>query len=56
MDKKYSGPKEHIRLLFYREVCHGFMVQQETKLCGLEYQRRRVYNIECAKQCGFTSF
>jgi hypothetical protein len=56
MDRKYSGPEEHIRLLFYLEVFHGFLVQQETKLCGLEYHRSRVYIIECAKQCGFISF
>jgi hypothetical protein len=32
---------------FYLGVCHGFLVQQETKLCGLEYRRRRIYSIEC---------
>jgi hypothetical protein len=26
----------HIGLLFYLGVYHGFLVQQETKLCGLE--------------------
>jgi hypothetical protein len=59
LSKEYSGPEEHIRLLFYLGVFHGFLVQQETKLCGLEYRRSRVYSIECgksAKQCGFTSF
>jgi hypothetical protein len=35
---------------------HGFLVQQKTNLCGLEYHRNRVYIIECAKQCGFISF
>jgi hypothetical protein len=54
MDRKYSGSEEHIRLLFYYEVCHGFLVQQETKPCALEYHRSIVYNIKCAKQCGFT--
>jgi hypothetical protein len=49
LSREYSGPEEHIRLLFYREVFHGFLVQQETKLCGLEYHRSRVYSIECAK-------
>jgi hypothetical protein len=56
MDRKYSGPEEHIWLLFYREVFHGFLVQQETKPCGLEYHRSRVYIIEYAKQCGFINF
>jgi hypothetical protein len=56
LSREYSGPEEHIRLLSYREVFHGFLMQQETKLCGLEYHRSRVYSIECAKQCGFTSF
>ena len=56
MDRKYSGSEEHIQLLFYCEVFHGFLVQHEAKICGLEYHRRRVYNIECAKQCGFKKF
>ena len=55
MDRKYIGLEEHVRLLFYLGVCHGFLVQQETKLYGFEYRRSRVYSIECAKQCGFTS-
>jgi hypothetical protein len=56
MDRKYSGPDEHIRLLFYHEVCHSFLVQQETKPHGLEYHRSKVYIIEYAKQCGFINF
>jgi hypothetical protein len=56
IEQKYSGPEEHIWLMLYRKVCHGFLIQQETKLCDLEYHRGRVYSIECAKQCGFTSF
>jgi hypothetical protein len=43
LSRKYSGPKEHIQLKFYREVFHGFLMQQKTKLCGLEYHRGRVY-------------
>lgn len=39
--------EEHIRLLFYLGVSHGFLVQQETNLCGLEYCRSKVYSIEC---------
>jgi hypothetical protein len=42
-----SGREEHTRLLFYLGVCHGFLVQQETELCGLEYRRSRVYSVEC---------
>jgi hypothetical protein len=53
MDRKYSGIEEHIQLLFCREVFHGFLVQQKTKLSGLEYHRSRVYIIECVKQCDF---
>jgi hypothetical protein len=45
--KEHSGLKEHIWLLFYLGVCHGFLVQQETELCGLEYRRSRVYSVEC---------
>jgi hypothetical protein len=56
LSREYSGPKEHIQLLSYREDCHDFLMQQETKLCGLEYHRSRVCSIECAKQYGFTSF
>jgi hypothetical protein len=29
---------------------------KKTKLCGLEYHRSKVYNIECVRQCGFASF
>jgi hypothetical protein len=47
LGREHSGPKEHIRLLFYIGVCHGFLVQQETELYGLEYCRSRVYSIEC---------
>jgi hypothetical protein len=56
MDRKYNGPKEHIWLSLYLEFFHGFLVQWETKLCGLEYHRSRVYSIECVKQCGFIRF
>jgi hypothetical protein len=44
---KENTPKEHIWLLFYRGICHGFLVQHETKLCGFEYRRSRVYSVEC---------
>jgi hypothetical protein len=27
LGKECSGPKEHILLLFYFGICHGFMVQ-----------------------------
>jgi hypothetical protein len=47
LGREYSGLEENIRLLFFLGVCHGFLVQQETKLCGLEYHRSRVYSIEC---------
>jgi hypothetical protein len=47
LGRERSGPEEHIRLLFYLGVCHGFLVQQETKLCGFEYRRSRVYSVEC---------
>jgi hypothetical protein len=30
LGREHSGPEEHIRLLFYLGVCHGFLVQQET--------------------------
>ena len=56
LSRKYSEPEEQIWLIFYYEVCHGFLMQQETKLCSLDYHRGIVYSIECAKQCGFTSF
>jgi hypothetical protein len=29
--KEYSGPEEHIQLLFYLGVFHGFLVQQVNK-------------------------
>jgi hypothetical protein len=47
LNKEYNGQEEHIQLLFDLGVCHGFLMQQETKLCGLEYRRNRVYSIEC---------
>jgi hypothetical protein len=47
LGKEHSGPEEHIRLLFYIGVFHGFLVQQETELCGFEYRRSRVYSVEC---------
>jgi hypothetical protein len=51
---KYNGPEEHILLMFHLEVFLGFVIQQETKLCGLEvHQRQSIYNSEYAKQCGF---
>jgi hypothetical protein len=56
LSREYSGLEEHIWLLFYREGCHGFLVQPETKLCGLEYHRSRVYIIECVKPCSFIKF
>jgi hypothetical protein len=37
--KEHSGPKEHIQLFFYLGVCHGFLVQQVTDLCGFEYRK-----------------
>jgi hypothetical protein len=49
MDRKYSGPEEHIRLLSYPEDCHDFLMEQETKLCSLEYHRSRVCNIKSVK-------
>jgi hypothetical protein len=55
MDRKYNGSEEHIRLLSHHEDCHDFPMQQETKLCSLEYHRSRVCNIKCAKQYGFRS-
>jgi hypothetical protein len=43
-------------LMFYLEVFQGFLIQQETKLCGLEvHQRQSIYSSEYAKQCGFTN-
>jgi hypothetical protein len=54
LSREYSGPEEHIRLLSCYEVCHGFLMQQETKLGGLEYHRSMVCSIECEKQYGFT--
>jgi hypothetical protein len=45
--KEYSGPEEHIWLLFYLGVFHDFLVQHETKLYGLEYRKSRIYSIEC---------
>jgi hypothetical protein len=32
LSRKYSEPEEHIRLMFYHEVFHGFLMQQETKI------------------------
>jgi hypothetical protein len=55
MDRKYSGSEEHIRLLSHHEDCHDFLMQRETKLYSLEYHKRRVCNIKCAKQYGFRS-
>jgi hypothetical protein len=41
-------------LMFHLEVFQGFLIQQETKLCGLEvHQRQSIYNSEYVKQCGF---
>jgi hypothetical protein len=31
----------------YLGVCHGFLVQQERELCGLEYRKSKVYSLEC---------
>jgi hypothetical protein len=47
LGRERSVPEEHIQLLFYLRVCHGFLVQQEIELCGFEYCRSRVYSIEC---------
>jgi hypothetical protein len=30
LSRKYSGPEEHILLMFYLEIFHGFLLQQET--------------------------
>jgi hypothetical protein len=45
--RERSGPEEHIWLLFYLGIYHGFLVQQETDLCGFEYRRSRVHCIMC---------
>ena len=56
VSREYSGLDENIWLLFYCEGCHGFLVQWETNLCGLECHRSIVYIIECVKQCDFINF
>jgi hypothetical protein len=47
LSRERSGPEEHLRLLFYFGIFHGFLVQQETYLCGFEYRRSRVHCIMC---------
>jgi hypothetical protein len=47
LGRERSGPEEHIWLLFNIGVCHGFLVEKETELCGFEYRRSRVYSVEC---------
>jgi hypothetical protein len=39
--RERSGPEEHLRLLFYFGICHGFMVQQGTNFCGFEYPQKK---------------
>jgi hypothetical protein len=48
LGRERSGLEEHIWLLFYLGVCHGFLVQQETKLYGFEYRKSIVYSVEVA--------
>ena len=43
LSRKYSEPEKHIWLMSYLEVFQGFLTQQETKICGLECTRDRIY-------------
>jgi hypothetical protein len=47
LGRERSGLEEHIWLLFYFGIYHGFLVQQETELCGFEYCRSIVHSIMC---------
>jgi hypothetical protein len=47
LGREHSGMEEHIQLLFHFRIYHGFLVEQETQFCGLEYRRSRVYFIVC---------
>jgi hypothetical protein len=47
LGREHSGPEEHLQLLFYFGICHGFLVQRETDLCNFEYSRSRVHYIMC---------
>jgi hypothetical protein len=47
LGRECSGPEEHLRLLFYFGIFHGFLVWQETNFCGFEYRRSRVHCIIC---------
>ena len=41
--RQCSGLEEYIRALLQYGFYNDFMIQQETKSCGIEYHRRRVY-------------
>jgi hypothetical protein len=49
LGRERSVSKEHLWLLFYFGICHGFLRQLETDFCGFEYHRSRVHCIMCGR-------
>ena len=47
LSRKRSGQKKKLWLLLHFRVCHGFLVQQKTNLCGIKHRRGRVHCVEC---------